>query len=847
MDAGLNAFVQHARKNAHRRRHRPSTAHLLLALYQEGPDTGSILMRCGVRETDLLEVLARVDDEPSGAIELALEKALKLARRQGGPATPVHLLAILSRDARSAAHRALEKIGVGARAVREASMTELGLEGTERRTASPAARPEPTAPRRGGAEPPRARLPGLAPSPGARTPTRPRRIPLGLPHEEPTSRKPLDPRPRRTAERRRPDTPGASRPAPPRARRGKARPGAAPPPNVRREEAARRAPAPTLPLSAHELDPDRYPLLCALGRNLTALAADGLIDPVVGREREVELVLDVLARRRANNPLLVGPPGVGKTAIAEGLALRMAGGGGGLAGLEGRVLVELTAGSLVSGTGVRGAVADRVRQLRTEVQRSAGEVILFIDEIHAIVGGSEGPDDLAHELKAALARGELPCVGATTDAEYRKHFERDAALARRFSAVRIEEPSEADAIEILRGVASRYEAHHAVRYAADAIEAAVELSVRFMPERRLPDKAIGVIDLAAARVRRRGGKSVDRDAVASVVAERARVPVERLTMRDSDKLLELEALLAERVVGHAGPLARIADALRKGAAGFRGRRPLGTFLLLGPTGVGKTETAKAVSDVFFPAGGITRLDLSECSEAHSVARLLGAPPGYVGHDDGGQLTEAVRRRPYQLVLLDEIDKAHPDVLLSLLPLLDEGRLTDGRGRTVDFTNTIVFMTSNHGAGEASSGPRIGFAADDDAGAGEPRWMAAARRALPPELWNRIDEPLFFAPLSAREVATIAGRMLDRVAATLHAEHGVALSYDDSAVEALVAAGGYDPALGARPMRRVIGRMVESALASRVLAGDVGAGDAVRLTGRGAEIHFVVGSGAEAAE
>jgi ATP-dependent Clp protease ATP-binding subunit ClpC len=400
-----------------------------------------------------------------------------------------------------------------------------------------------------------------------------------------------------------------------------------------------------------ELDPVKHPLLSRIGRNLSAAAAAGEIDPVIGRGPELDRLLDVLGRRRANNPVLVGPPGVGKTAIVEGLALRMQSDAESCGRLAERIIIEVSAGALVSGTGIRGALAERLKQLREEVARADGKILLFLDEIHAIVGG-EGPDDLANELKAALARGELPCIGATTEAEYRRYFERDAALARRFSRIEVGEPTPSDALEILRGIVPKYELHHAVAYDPPALKAAVELSVRYVPEGFLPDKAIAILDLAAARVRRRQGCVVDTTSVAHVVAEQTAVPVERLLMRDAERLLRMESHLRARVVGQREPLSRIADALRKGAAGFRGRRPLGTFLLLGPTGVGKTETAKAVADQLFPTSGVTRFDMSEFSEPHAVARLLGAPPGYVGHEDGGQLTESVRRRPYQLVLLD---------------------------------------------------------------------------------------------------------------------------------------------------------------------------------------------------
>jgi ATP-dependent Clp protease ATP-binding subunit ClpC len=480
-----------------------------------------------------------------------------------------------------------------------------------------------------------------------------------------------------------------------------------------------------------------------------------------------------------------------------------------------------------------------MRRLQFEVKRARGRIVLFVDEVHALFTGGDSPDDLTHELKASLARGELPCIGATTNAEYRKYVERDAALARRFSPIHVAEPTADDAIEILKGIAPRYEVHHGIAYAPEAVEGAVELSVRYISEQSLPDKAIGLLDLAGARIRRRGGEVVDREAIAQVVAEKVRVPVERLLVTDAQKLLELEQHLAEHVVGHSETMTRIADALRKGAAGFHGERPLATFLFLGQTGVGKTETARALNELFFMGCPMTRIDMSELSEAHAVAKLVGAPPGYVGHDAGGQLTEAIRHRPYQLVLLDEIEKAHVDVLQSLLPLLEDGRLTDAKGRTVDCTHTIIVMTSNLGAPQSRMGQGpIGFRND----AGETNEqasaaLAAARRALPPELWNRIDEPLFFGPLSTDEVAEIARRLVAGVTRQLRERQDVELRVDPSAIDALVALGGYDADLGARPMRRVIGRLIEAPLAAAILSGGFSKGDRILAVGDDDCIRF----------
>ncbi len=803
MESGVKSLVARARRAAQRRGQRTNTAHLLLVMLQGGGVGGDVLSEHGVRESDLLCALKVVDAEAHSTLERTLERSTKLAARFGhGEPKDLHVLLAITRDVRSAAHRSLAKMGTGPRRMQDSILTRLQV-----RDAFPD-KAQSEANRVNRDEKPRLPTRDDAP-PGQRakrriTPPRPKR-------------KTMPPKKARPSARR---DPSKSTPPPPMALEPLIDP------NV-------------LPLGPFDLDPGMYPVLSSAARNLTALAHDGAFDPVIGRDREIDLLLDVLGRRRSNNPVLVGAPGVGKTAIVEGLAQRLA---QGVKGLEGRIVLEVSAGSLVSGTGVRGALSEKLRRLRDEVLQSGGRIVLFIDEIHAIVGpeGSGGPDDLAHELKAALARGELPCIGATTDAEYRRCFERDAALARRFSPVQVEEPSKDDTLAILQGVLPRYASHHEVKYADDAAKAAVELSVRFLPGRRLPDKAIGILDLAGARVRRRHADTVDRTAVAEVIAEQAGVSVERLLMRDGERLLQLESLLGERVVGHTDITGRISDALRKGAAGFRGRRPLATFLFLGPTGVGKTEMAKAISDVFFGTP-MTRLDMSEMGESHTVARMLGAPPGYVGHNDGGQLTEAVRRRPYQLLLLDEIEKAHPEVLLSLLPLLDEGRMTDGKGRTVDFTNTIIVMTSNLGA-HAGAKRSVGFGdghPDHDGGTSQrqDRVLAAARSSLPPELWNRIDEPLYFEPLQPKDVAAIARKILDGVASALRIQPGLELRVEPSAIEALIAAGGYDPAFGARPMRRVIGRLVESPLAAQILGGAFSKGDTVVAHGDAATVNF----------
>jgi ATP-dependent Clp protease ATP-binding subunit ClpC len=455
---------------------------------------------------------------------------------------------------------------------------------------------------------------------------------------------------------------------------------------------------------------------------------------------------------------------------------------------------------------------------------ASGRVVLFFDEIHQLFLG-EAAEEIASELKLSLARGELPCIGATTLEEFQKAIGHDAALSRRFGLVEVEEPSREDAFLILDALRPRLEQHHRVSYDKEALALGVAWSIRYLPGRALPDKAVSILDLAGARVRRRGKTQVSSEAVAEVVAELSDMPVERLLESDGDRMLRLEEILADRVVGHGTQISRIARILRRNAAGLGSRRPIGSFLLLGPTGVGKTETAKAIAEVLFHCeSAMTRLDLSEFSEPHAVARLIGAPPGYVGHEAGGQLTEAVRRRPYQVILLDELEKAHPDVLTTFLGVFDEGRLTDGRGRLVDFTNTVILMTSNLGSevlGQAAK-RRVGFGGAEPAAAADiaEKIVLSARAALAPELYNRIDEVLVFAPLGRDDVREITRRLLDGMRTALLAQRGVELEYGPELIEYLMDSGGFEPALGARPMKRTIARLLEAPLAERILRGEL---------------------------
>lgn len=601
----------------------------------------------------------------------------------------------------------------------------------------------------------------------------------------------------------------------------------------------------------YELDGDDYPLLKKFGRNLTVDAALGLIDSVVGRESEIAQLIDILGKRRSNNPLLVGEPGVGKTAIVEGLACKMVALARKGSPFGKRKIIELEMGRILSGTHLRGAFSERLLGIKDEVAAGEGDVIVFLDEIHTWIGAGTGGDggDAAGELKTALARGKFPCIGATTHDECRRFVESDPAFERRFQKVTVDEPDEETAMKIVDGVREHYERHHGVAFSADAVAAAVSLSVRYVHDRQLPDKAIGILDLAGSRASRKGIVEVRREDVARVVADVAGLPADRLTGSEGARFLEMETFLSAGVIGHREVVERIAELLRRNYAGFRSQRPIGSLLFLGPTGVGKTEMVKVLADfLFHDRDAIIRLDMSEFMEAHSVSRLIGAPPGYVGHDQGGQLTEAVRKRPYQVVLFDEIEKAHHDVLNLLLQLFEEGRLTDGRGRQVDFSNALVVMTSNLGAevfqkeSRRNSGS-IGFSSafsperesDRNRQQLQEEALESAQRHFTPELWNRIDERLVFLPLRRDEVVRIAALQLADSTRRLFEESQIDMVVHPDVVEYLIANGGYDKKFGARPMRQTIQRLVEGAVAREILSGAVKRGGRIEVAVEGAEI------------
>ncbi|WP_085833217.1 ATP-dependent Clp protease ATP-binding subunit [Clostridium merdae] len=640
------------------------------------------------------------------------------------------------------------------------------------------------------------------------------------------------------------------------------------------------------------------------GRDLTALAAKGGIDPVIGRQTEIERVIQILSRRTKNNPCLIGEPGVGKTAVAEGLALKIA---------EGQVpellknkrVITLDLTGMVAGTKYRGDFEERIKTAMDEV-RNAGNIILFIDELHTIIGAgsAEGSTDAANILKPALARGDFQVIGATTINEYRKYIEKDAALERRFQPVMVGEPSEEEAIEILKGLRDRYEAHHKVRITDEAIEAAVKLSSRYIADRFLPDKAIDLMDEASSRVRLRAftaptdlqelekrikeleqeksaainaqeferaakvrdeekkakdelesqknswsekrshdGGEVSPEDIANVVSVWTGIPVVQLTEEESERLLHLEETLHQRLVGQEEAVSAVARAIRRGRVGLKDpKRPVGSFIFLGPTGVGKTELTKALAEAMFGnENAMIRLDMSEYMEKHTVSRLVGSPPGYVGYDEGGQLTEAVRRKPYSVVLFDEIEKAHPDVFNILLQILEDGRLTDAQGRKVDFKNTVIIMTSNVGARLITEKKgSLGFASEDnqkvDSEKVKELVLGELKSTFRPEFLNRVDDIIVFHKLSDENIREIAGRMLQILQKRLR-EIGISATFTESAI-AEIAKEGFDPIYGARPLRRAIQTKLEDRLSELMLEGKVRAGTQIVCSYENGEFSFV---------
>lgn len=642
------------------------------------------------------------------------------------------------------------------------------------------------------------------------------------------------------------------------------------------------------------------PTLDGLARDLTAYAKDGNLDPVIGRSKEIERVIQVLSRRTKNNPVLIGEPGVGKTAIAEGLAQKIINNEIPETLRDKRVMT-LDMGSVVAGTKYRGEFEDRLKKIMDEI-RQAGNIILFIDELHTLIGagGAEGAIDASNILKPALARGELQCIGATTLDEYRKYIEKDAALERRFQPITVDQPSPEEAIQILHGLRDRYEAHHRVKITDEAIEQAVKLSDRYITDRFLPDKAIDLIDEASSKVRLRSytvppdlkkleskledirkekdaavqsqefekaaslrdteqklreeldstknewkekqgrtDSEVTPEDIAQVVASWTGIPVVKLAEEETERLLKMESILHDRVIGQEEAVKAVSRAIRRARAGLKDpKRPMGSFIFLGPTGVGKTELARALAESLFgDENAVIRIDMSEYMEKHSTSRLVGAPPGYVGYEEGGQLTEKVRRKPYSVVLLDEIEKAHPEVFNILLQVLEDGRLTDSKGRTVDFRNTLIIMTSNVGADTIKKNSSLGFTAMHDAGKDynnmKDKVMGELKKSFRPEFLNRIDEIIVFHSLEEQHIAEIVTLMAEDLRKRLK-EQEVDFVLTDKA-KAFLAKEGFDPTYGARPLRRAIQKHIEDRLSEELLRGHISKGDTLTIDEKDGEL------------
>ncbi|MFN8412124.1 MAG: AAA family ATPase [Anaerolineales bacterium] len=626
----------------------------------------------------------------------------------------------------------------------------------------------------------------------------------------------------------------------------------------------------------------KYRTLEKYSRDLTQLAREGKLDPVIGRDKEILRLIQILSRRTKNNPVLIGEAGVGKTAIAEGLAQKIASNDVPEI-LSGKRVVALDLGAMIAGSRFRGEFEERLKAIMDEVQRAKGDVILMIDELHTVVGAgaAQGAMDASNMLKPALARGELQCIGATTLDEFHKHIEKDAALERRFAPIYVDEPSVDDTIKMLQGLRDRYEAHHKVHFADDALVAAARLADRYVTDRHLPDKAIDLMDEAAAKLRvalysmppdlkslkgevdrlhaeeeqaglerdyeRAAQKKAERlrleaeytanrekwevehqldevvdvDDIASVVHQWTGIPVTQMLETESEKLLHMEARLHERIIGQEEAIHAVSDAIRRARSGLKDpARPIGSFIFIGPSGVGKTELAKALAWFMFDdEEALVRIDMSEYREQHTVSRLFGAPPGYVGYEEGGQLTEAVRRRPYRVVLFDEIEKAHPEVWNALLQILDDGRLTDGQGNVVDFRNTVLIMTSNLGTEYVRKGGTLGFLTKNDTSEereSHDKIEKALKGAFRPEFLNRIDDIIMFSPLSVEQMESIVVLQMKELQDRLN-EHNISVQLTDAA-RAWIAKEGFDPAFGARPLRRAIQKFVESPLSMELLGG-----------------------------
>ncbi len=819
------------------------SVHYLVAMFVVECPARDVLVETGVTDQTVLDTYERMaerDDPPEALAEIH-RQSQRLSESAGLPeTTSMVLLASLLRVRDSLACRVLERAGVAVPSLRAKVIGQVTFDQDRGVTGlRPVVRPP-------------------EPEPPANNSLRSSEL------------RPLSDRPVTRTDLPRPDLPRPDLPRPDLTRSEVPRsalptrplPTVPPPPKVEpRADPPAEVPQEPPPIGrkvadgkVFSLHPDLFPTLNELGRNLTAAALAGEIEPIIGRDAIVDALIDILLMKHANNPCLIGEAGVGKTAIAEGLALRLSGNVSQYGKLGSAVIVEIPVSALLAGTGLRGAFSERMKKLRDEVAKAAGQVIVFMDEIHTLMGAGtgDGPLDAANDLKSALSRGKFPLIGATTKAEYQRHIESDPAMDRRFQVIEVPEPSAAEAVTILAGVAPNFGRHHGVFYQHEAVVSSVHLSKRFITDRCLPDKAISVLDRAGAQVRRAGREQVAVDDVARAVHLLTGVPMERLLADERGRIRDLATDLKARIVGHDRVLERIARRVQRNYAGFSGQRPLASLLFAGAPGVGKTETARALAECLFVSGdALVRFDMSEYAEPHTVSRLLGSPPGYVGHQQVGLLAQALQKRPYRVLLFDEVDRAAAEVQALLLQLLDAGRITDNHGHAVDVRNCLIVLTSNIGAELLAAGRRrsIGFGAETVVATGEDEAALArqdeavverVRSKLSPELASRLDECLVFRPLDREAARVVARRAIDAGADRLYEARLIRYRADDSVVD-LVLEGGLDPALGVRPLRARIEAVVESFVTDCILDGLLKPGADVVLTARGQQLKLLPGA------
>ncbi|MBM4344094.1 MAG: ATP-dependent Clp protease ATP-binding subunit [Deltaproteobacteria bacterium] len=804
-----------------------NSVHYLVAMFVVECKARDLLVETRVDDQVVLDTYERMPsrDEPAEALAEIHRQSARLTETAGLPeTTSMVLLASLLRVRECLACRVLERAGANVPGLRSRVIGLVNFDQDRGHTGQFALPKMPADPRRPAPTQPLSTV----------RPTQPAILAVATPRiSEPRNGAPQPQAELRTA----PLPVAESKPAQvaaPRAATPQARPAVA-------------QPQLPLPTPVFQIKPTEFPTLCEVGRNLTEAALQGRIDPVIGRDAIIEQVIDILLMRHANNPCLIGEAGVGKTAVAQGLAARLAGNTAQYGKLGTAAVVEITVSSLLAGTGLRGAFSERMGKLRDEVAKADGQVIVFMDEVHTMMGAGtgDGPLDAANDLKSALARGQFPLIGATTKAEYKRHIEADPAMDRRFQVVEVPEPTVPETLLILAGVAPTFGRHHNVSYAHDALVSAVHLAKRFVTDRCLPDKAIAVLDRAGAQAKRNGRPQVLVDDVARAVHTLTGVPMDRLLADERGRIRDLGADLQGRILGHREAMERIARRIQRNYAGFSGDRPVACLLFAGAAGVGKTETAKALAELLFVSpDALVRFDMSDYAEAHAVSKLLGSPPGYVGHQQAGLLSVAMQKRPYRVLLFDEIDRAAPEIQNVLVQLVDNGRIQDAKGHLVDVRNSILVFTTNAAADVVASPRRrsIGFGALDAAPLSAPDTDDAAvaaleaavadrvQTALAPELWRRLDETIVFRPLDAQAARAVVRREIGQSAQRLYEARLIRYDVDDRVVD-LVLEGGLDPALGARPLRSRIERVVEAFVTDHILDGVLRPGADATLTVR----------------